>query len=168
MRAVRATDGAARSMRPPRGADGAAGRTEPGAMRGRSRLARAAAQYTAGACVAAVRWTFARGAGRARAARATERRRAGCGRPSTGSGRRWRRPGVAAGKTRPRPACGRETRSATAAVRVFLVGDGGELAFFSLFSLEPSLSFCPLGTLQSLGTLEIGRRPSPNQVAVSE
>lgn len=54
MRAVRATDGGARSMRPPRGADGAAGRTEPGAMRGRSRLERAAVQYTAGAGGAAV------------------------------------------------------------------------------------------------------------------
>lgn len=42
-------------MRPPRGADGAAGRTEPGAMRGRSRLERAAAQYTAGAAGGAVR-----------------------------------------------------------------------------------------------------------------
>ena len=97
MRAVRATDGGARSMRPPRGADGAAGRTEPGAMRGRSRLERAAAQYTAGAGGAAVGPALARGAGRARAVRATERRRAGCGQPSMGSGRRWRRPGVAAG-----------------------------------------------------------------------
>ncbi len=69
MRAVRATDGGARSMRPPRGADGAAGRTEPGAMRGRSRLERAAAQYTAGAGGAAVGLALARGTGRARAAR---------------------------------------------------------------------------------------------------
>lgn len=93
MRAARATDGGARSMRPPRGADGVAGRTEPGAMRGRSRLERAAAQYTAGAGGVAVGLTYARGAGRARAVRATERRRAGCGQPSMGSGRRWRHPG---------------------------------------------------------------------------
>ena len=89
MRAVRATDGGARSTRPPRGADGAAGRTEPGAMRGRSRLERAAEQYTAGAGGAAVGPVHARGAGRARAVRATERRQVGCGRPSTGSGWWW-------------------------------------------------------------------------------
>lgn len=44
-----------RSVRPPRRADGAAGWPEPGATRRRSRLTRAAAQYTAGAAGGAVR-----------------------------------------------------------------------------------------------------------------
>ena len=136
MRAVRATDGGARSMRPPRGADGAAGRTEPGAMRGRSRLERAAAQYTAGAGGAAVGPALARGAGRARAVRATERRRAGCGLPSMGSGRRWRRPGVAAGKTRAGLGCVRMVAAAMGSSRVVLIEHGDEPTFFSFFSLS--------------------------------
>lgn len=45
-------------MRAVRGADGAAGWPEPGATRRRSRLTRAAAQYTAGAAGAAVRVAF--------------------------------------------------------------------------------------------------------------
>ena len=136
MRAVRATDGAARSMRPPRGADGAAGRTEPGAMRGRSRLERAAAQYTAGAGGAAVGPALARGAGRARAVRATERRRAGCGLPSMGSGRRWRRPGVAAGKTRAGLSCVRMVAAAMGSSRVARVGLCDKPTFFSFFSFS--------------------------------
>ena len=45
---------------------------------------------------AAVRQALACGAGRTRAVRATERRRAGCGQPFMGSGRRRRRPAVTA------------------------------------------------------------------------
>lgn len=137
MRAVRATDGGARSMRPPRGADGAAGRTEPGAMRGRSRLERAAAQYTAGAGGAAVGPALARGAGRARAVRATERRRAGCGLPSMGSGRRWRRPGVAAGKTRAGLGSAQFPCSMIKTSQIVRIRLGDEPTFLSFFSLNP-------------------------------
>lgn len=134
MRAVRATDGGARSTRPPRGADGAAGRTEPGAMRGRSRLERAAAQYTAGAGGAAVGPALTRGAGRARAVRATERRRAGCGQPSMSRGRRWRRPWVAAGETRAGLGCARMVSTTMVSSQVVRIGLGDEPTFFSFFS----------------------------------
>lgn len=146
-------------MRPPRGADGAAGRTEPGAMRGRSRLERAAAQYTAGAGGAAVGPALARGAGRARAVRATERRRAGCGLPSMGSGRRWRRPGVAAGKTREGLGCIRMVATAMGSSRVVRVGHGDEPTFFSFFSFFSPFSRCRRQGMSALhGAISPGTR----------
>ena len=74
----------------------AAARNRPDLRTSNSQQAmpRAAKQYTAGAAGMAVSGAFRAGRGGFRAVRATERRRVGCGRPPTTSGRWW---GVALG-----------------------------------------------------------------------
>lgn len=59
-----------------------------------------------------------------------------------GSGRRWRRPGVAAGKTRAGLGCVRMVAAAMGSSRVVLIEHGDEPTFFSFFSSSTPYWLC--------------------------